>query len=326
MRAPWRVVRVRHYEPTASPVARGVVAVAAIAVTVLLVVQAVDAWGSGGRLALMIGTVAVTFQLLALVRWPGTAAPAALLLGLLAGVAVLPTANRGLAVQMVVLFLAATELTSWAVRLRSVIPETAASLGRQVGTLGAVVAGGGLVAAGLLAVGHTTSAPSGRTALLLGLAGGGGPRRPAGLPLVAERAVKADSSPGSVASSWWRSPNRSPGRASPSRPSPSAGSAAPTSTASCPPTPTTRPSAATSGSARSSPPATGSPTWPRATASCRAARRRAERAPSAAPAGRTTAPARSSASSDGTRWRRPTGRSLPGWPSTPAAWSPCRRR
>ena len=44
------------------------------------------------------------------------------------------------------------------------------------------------------------------------------------------------------------------------------------------------------------------------------------------PAGRTTAPSRSSASSAGMRWRRPTGPSLPGWPSTPAAWSPCRRR
>ena len=139
MRAPWRAVRIRRYEPTASPVARGVVAVAAIAVTVLLVVQAVDAWGSAGRLALM-----------------------------------------------VVLFLAATELTSWAVRLRSVIPETAASLGRQIGTLGAVVAGGGLVAAGLLAAGRTTSAPSGRTALLLGLAA-------AVVPV------------GLLASRWWRS-------------------------------------------------------------------------------------------------------------------------
>jgi len=187
MRAPWRAVRVRRYEPTAAPVARGVVAVAAVAVTVLLVVQAVDAWGSGGgRLALVIGTAAVAFQLLALVRWPGTAAPAALLLGLLAGVAVVPTANRDLAVQMVVLFLAATELTGWGVRLRSVIPETTASLGRQLGTLGAVVAAGGLVAAGLLAAGRTTSAPSGRTALFLGLAA-------AVVPV------------GLLASRWWRS-------------------------------------------------------------------------------------------------------------------------
>jgi hypothetical protein len=186
MRAPWRVVHVRRYESTASPLARSLVAVAALAVTVLLVRQAVDAWGSGGRLALMIGTVACAFQLLALARWPATAAPAALLLGLLAGVAVVPTANRDLAVQMVVLFLAATELTGWAVRLRSVIPETAASLGRQVGTLGAVVAGGGLVAAGLLAAGRTTNAPSGRAALLLGLAA-------AVVPV------------GLLASRWWRS-------------------------------------------------------------------------------------------------------------------------
>lgn len=186
MRAPWRAIRPRHYEPTASPAARGAVAVAAIAVSVVLVVQAIDAWGSGSRLALMVGTVAVAFQVLAVLRWPGTATPAALLLGLLAGVAVLPTANRDLAVQMVVLFLAATELTSWAVRLRSVIPETAASLGRQLGALGAVVAGGGLVAAGLLAAGRTTSAPSGRTALLLGLAA-------AVVPV------------GLLASRWWRS-------------------------------------------------------------------------------------------------------------------------
>jgi len=155
-------------------------------VSVVLVVQAIDAWGSGSRLALMVGSVAVAFQVLAVLRWPGTAAPAALLLGLLAGVAVLPTANRDLAVQMVVLFLAATELTSWAVRLRSVIPETAASLGRQLGALGAIVAGGGLVAAGLLAAGRTTRAPSGRTALLLGLAA-------AVVPV------------GLLASRWWRS-------------------------------------------------------------------------------------------------------------------------
>jgi hypothetical protein len=186
MRSPWRAIRLGRYDPTASPVARGVVAVAAIVVTSLLVVRAVDAWGTGGRLAVMIGTVAVAFQLLALLRWPGTAAPAALLLGLLAGVAVVPTANRGLAVQMVVLFLAATELTSWAVRLRSVIPETTASLGRQLGALGAVVAGGGLVTAGLLAAGRTTSAPSGRSALLLGLAA-------AVVPV------------GLLASRWWRS-------------------------------------------------------------------------------------------------------------------------
>ena len=87
---------------------------------------------------------------------------------------------------MVVLFLAARKLTSWAVRRSSVIPETAASLARQVGTLGAVVAVGGLVAAGLLAVGRTTSAPSGRTALLLGLAA-------AVVPV------------GLLASRWWRS-------------------------------------------------------------------------------------------------------------------------
>ena len=67
------------------------------------------------------------------------------------------------------------------------IPETAASLGRQIGTLGAVVAGGGLVAAGLLAAGRTSSGPpSGRTALLLGLAA-------AVVPI------------GLLASRWWRS-------------------------------------------------------------------------------------------------------------------------
>ena len=186
MRAPWRAIRRRRYEPTASPLARSAVAAAALVVTSLLVVQAVDAWGSGGRLAAMIGAVAIAFQLLAVLRWPGTAGPAALLLGLLAGVAVLPTANRDLAVQMAVLFLAATELTGWAVRLRSVIPETAASLARQLGALGAVVAGGGLVAAALLAAGRTTSAPSGRTALLLGLAA-------AVVPV------------GLLASRWWRS-------------------------------------------------------------------------------------------------------------------------
>ena len=186
MRAPWRAIRRRRYEPTVSPLARSAVAAAALVVTSLLVVQAVDAWGGGGRLAAMIGAVAIAFQLLAVLRWPGNAAPAALLLGLLAGVAVLPTADRDLAVQMAVLFLAATELTGWAVRLRSVIPETAASLARQLGALGAVVAGGGLVAAALLAAGRTTSAPSGRTALLVGLAA-------AVVPV------------GLLASRWWRS-------------------------------------------------------------------------------------------------------------------------
>ena len=92
---------------------------------------------------------------------------------------------------MVVLFLAATELTSWAVRLRSVIPETAASLGRQVGTLGAVVAAGGLVAAGLLAAGRTTQRAERPHRPPARAGRGRGPRRPAGLPLVAERAVKA---------------------------------------------------------------------------------------------------------------------------------------
>ena len=160
----------RHYEPTASPVARTVVAVAALAVTVLLAIQAADAWGSARRLAAVVAVVAVLFQLFAVLRWPATAAPAAVLLGLLAGLAVLPSANKDLAIEMAVLFLAATELTGWAARLRSVVPETAASLGRQLGTLGAVVAGGGLVAAGLLGAGQTSAAPSGRTALLLGIA------------------------------------------------------------------------------------------------------------------------------------------------------------
>ena len=162
--------RVRQYEPTASPVARTVVAVAALAVTVLLAVQAADAWGSARRLAALVGVVAVFFQLFAVLRWPAAAAPAAVLLGLLAGLAVLPSANKELAIEMAVLFLAATELTGWAARLRSVVPETAASLGRQLGTLGAVVAGGGLVAAGLLGAGRTSAAPSGRTELLLGIA------------------------------------------------------------------------------------------------------------------------------------------------------------
>jgi len=48
------------------------------------------------------------------------------------------------------------------------------------------VAGGGLVAAGLLAAGRTSSAPSGRTALLLGLAA-------AVVPI------------GLLTSRWWRS-------------------------------------------------------------------------------------------------------------------------
>jgi hypothetical protein len=186
VRAPWRAVRVQRYEPAASPFARVAVSTTALAVTALLVVQAADAWGSARRLAVVVGVVSIVFQLAAVLRWPGTAGPAAILLGLLAGVAVIPAANRDLAVQMTVLFLAATELTAWATRLRSVIPETPASLGRQLGALGAVVAGGGLVAAALLAAGRTTSAPTGRAALLIGL-------------------VAAVVPVGLLASRWWRS-------------------------------------------------------------------------------------------------------------------------
>ena len=189
MRAPWRAVRVRHYEPTASPVARGVVAVAAIAVTVLLVVQAVDAWGSGGRLALMIGTAAVAFQLLALVPLAGhggagRAAPrAARRRG-----ACSRRANRDLAVaDGRAVPRPPRELTSWAVRLRSVIPETAASLGAPVRHAAAPSWPRAVWSPpGCWPRAAPSSAPSGRTALLLGLAA-------AVVPV------------GLLASRWWRS-------------------------------------------------------------------------------------------------------------------------
>ena len=100
--------------------------------------------------------------------------------------AVLPTANRGLAVQMVVLFLAATGVHELGRRDAQRDPGDGrvCSVVRSARSVPSWP--GGLVAAGLLAAGRTTSAPSGRTALLLGLAA-------AVVPV------------GLLASRWWRS-------------------------------------------------------------------------------------------------------------------------
>ena len=103
-------------------------------------------------------------------RGPGAAAPAAILLGVVGAAALLPAANRGLAVELAVLFLAACELSVWAARLRGVIPETGSSIRHQLGLLAATLAGGGLVAVLVLTAGEALEGPEGRSALALGVA------------------------------------------------------------------------------------------------------------------------------------------------------------
>ena len=123
---------------SASPRLRAVAALTGLLATVLLVGRVASTTGEGARVGLVVGAVAFILQVVSVLVWPAATGPAAGLLGLLAGAALLPAANRGLAVEMVVLFLASVELTTWAARLRSVVPETGASIRRQLGEVGAV--------------------------------------------------------------------------------------------------------------------------------------------------------------------------------------------
>jgi hypothetical protein len=151
-----------------SPRLRAGTAATAVVATALLVGRVAAASPSTARLVLVVGLFAVGFQVLAVTRSPGVAGPVAGLLGALTAAALLPAANRDATVELVVLFLTATELAAWATRLRSVVPETAASMRRQLGEIGAVVALGGLVSAGMLAASRLNG-PSGRVALVVGL-------------------------------------------------------------------------------------------------------------------------------------------------------------
>ena len=158
------------YGRTACPRLRAVVAALAMLVSGVLVTRAAEAAGNGARPVVVAGIVALLLQGLALLRWPALASPAIALLGILAAVALLPASNRALAPEMVVLFLGATELAGWGARLRSVIPETAASVGGQMSQIGAVVALGGVLTAVILALAGTgTVGPDGRAALVIGL-------------------------------------------------------------------------------------------------------------------------------------------------------------
>jgi hypothetical protein len=158
------------YGPTGSPRIRTVVAVLALATGLGLVVRAAVAAPGGTRGLVLMGVVALGVQLLWVTRAPGAAAPAASLLGMIAAVTLAPQANRELAVEMAVLFLATCELSAWAARLRSVVPETASSVRHQLGLVAATLAGGGLVAAVVLAAGRALAGPEGRSALALGVA------------------------------------------------------------------------------------------------------------------------------------------------------------
>jgi hypothetical protein len=158
------------YGRTASPRLRAVVAVIALLTGLALVVRAAAATPGGTRGLVLLGAVALGLQLLWVTRAPGAAAPAASLLGVIAAATLAPQANRGLAVEIAVLFLAACELSGWAARLRSVIPETGSSIRHQLGLVAATLAGGGLVAAVVLAAGQALAGPEGRSALALGVA------------------------------------------------------------------------------------------------------------------------------------------------------------
>lgn len=152
-----------------SPRLRLVAGVGAIVATAVLVGRVAAGAGSVTRLAVVVGCFAVAFQVLAVTRWPVAAGPVGGMLGALTAASLLPATNRGAAVELVVLFLTAMELAGWAVRLHSVVPETPASIRRQLGEIGAVVALGGLVCAGMLGAARVNG-PSGRAALVIGLA------------------------------------------------------------------------------------------------------------------------------------------------------------
>ena len=152
----------------ASPRLRAVVAIAAIVLSAILVVRVAAGAAEVTRLVAAVGFVALLFQAIAVTRWPAALGAAGATLGGLSAATLLPAVNRGVAVEFVVLFLAATEMAAWAGRLRSVVPETVASTRRQLAEIGAVVAGGGLASAAVLGAAHING-PDGRIALLVGL-------------------------------------------------------------------------------------------------------------------------------------------------------------
>ena len=165
-----RIGRRPRYGRSASPRLRALIAVLALLTGLALVARVAVATPNGTRAVVLLGTVALGLQVLWVTRAPGAAAPAASLLGVIGAVALVPKANRGLAVELAVLLLATCELSGWAARLRSVIPETASSIRHQLGLVAATLAGGGLVAAAVLAAGQALEGPEGRSALALGVA------------------------------------------------------------------------------------------------------------------------------------------------------------
>jgi hypothetical protein len=139
--------------------------------TLVLVARAgTTATDAATRPVVLAGAAATLLQTLSLLRWPRLGGPAAAVLGGLALVTLLPAANRALATEMAVLFLTSTELAGWGAGLRSVIPETSASIGRQLGQVGAVVAVGGITTATIArSAGTGGVGPDGRAALVIGL-------------------------------------------------------------------------------------------------------------------------------------------------------------
>jgi hypothetical protein len=155
--------------PVAHPWLRAVVAIGAMAVGGVLVARAAAVTAEASRLVVLVGVFALLLQAAAVLRWPLAAGPAGALLGLLAVVALLPATNRGLAVEMVVEVVAAVELTGWASRLRGVLSETPASIVHLAGGIGAAVALSGAIT-GLVLAASRVGGPTGRAALVLGIA------------------------------------------------------------------------------------------------------------------------------------------------------------
>jgi hypothetical protein len=140
-----------------------------MAVSGLLVARTASATAEASRLVVLVGICALLLQAAAVLRWPLAAGPAGTLLGLVAVSALLPAANRGLAVELVVEVVAAVELTGWASRLRGVLPETPASILHLAGGIGAAVALSGAFT-GLVLAASRIGGPTGRAALVLGVA------------------------------------------------------------------------------------------------------------------------------------------------------------
>ena len=163
-------IRLPRHERTACPRLRALAGGAAMLGTLLLVIRTATTASNATRPVVLAGAAAIVLQVLGLLRWPRLGGPAATVLGGLALLTLLPASNRGLATELAVLFLATTELAGWAAGLRSVIPETPASVGRQLGQLGAVVAVGGITTAAIArSAGTGGVGPNGRAALVVGL-------------------------------------------------------------------------------------------------------------------------------------------------------------